>query len=64
MQPSPWRQTATPEPRPQGDGHAEPFYTVDLPQYGVQVRVSVQQVPERTPPEDTDSVEQGYGHGV
>lgn len=64
MQPSPWQPPGTHEPRPQGDGSPEPLYTVDLPQYGMQVRVTVQRMPKRPVPEDTNLVERGYGHGV
>lgn len=64
MHPSSWRPTVTPAPRPQGDGSPEPLYTVDLPQYGVQVRVTVKPMPERPAPDETNPVERGYGHGV
>jgi hypothetical protein len=64
MQPRSWREAATHEPRAQGDGSPEPLYTVDLPEYGVQVRVTVQRMPDAVATDDPNQVERGYGHGV
>lgn len=65
MGPSARRAVAPSEPQPQGDGSPEPLYTVDLPERGVQVRVTVRPVPEPPPADDSDAVgESGYGHGV
>lgn len=70
MQSSARRPASHPQPRPQGDGSPEPVYTVDLPESGVQVRVSVRPLPQsvtkftRSVADETDGTEAGYGHGV
>jgi hypothetical protein len=64
MEPNSWQPAATPAPRAQGDGSPEPVYTVDLPEYGVQVRVTVQSAPVDDGSDDSEMVETGYGHGV
>jgi hypothetical protein len=62
MEPNSWPPAATAVS--QGDGSAEPVYTVDLPEYGVQVRITVQYAPADDGSDDADVVESGYGHGV
>jgi hypothetical protein len=52
------------EPSAQGDGSPDPVYTVDPPEFGLQVRLTVQRAPASWPGDETESVEAGYGHGV
>jgi hypothetical protein len=64
MSPSSRQSAATPQPCPQGDGSPEPVYTVDLPELGVRVRVTVQRAPLSERADEGEGVETGYGHGV
>lgn len=66
MTPTSPREAATHDARPQADGSPEPLYTVDLPDRGIEVRVTVtvQRVPDAPAQDDTALVERGYGHGV
>ncbi|MEW6320659.1 MAG: hypothetical protein AB1635_06180 [Acidobacteriota bacterium] len=49
-------------PQSQGDGCPEPLYAVEVPERGLEVRVTVQTLPPA--PEDRELSESGYGHGV